>query len=304
MPASRSRRASTLRVGERRGAGDGRLDDALALVVQAPQLGGDLRQQLDPATPDEQQHQVAGATGDARRPGPAPRPCAGRRTGAPGRPARASTPARRDASAAVSRAPPTSSSESSRSAMEAPPRRIGGRCCGGWPWLLACLVARRGRGTGRCHLGQELVHESTLAVAGHGLADDLAGGQQCQVGDLATDLAERPQALGVDLGDRLLPQPLDLGTGLGDTLVTCLVGGRWARTTISFASRRASARIACRWSAAASRSRRAASASMSPCSMRSRRAASTARHRLEGELPGDGEEQDEVGRARRRSRTG
>ena len=49
----------TFRVGERCGAGHHRTHDALALLPHPSQLGGDARQQLDPTTPHEEQHEVA-----------------------------------------------------------------------------------------------------------------------------------------------------------------------------------------------------------------------------------------------------
>ncbi len=44
---------------ERRGRGDGGLDDALAPAVEAAELADDGGQQLEPAAPDEQRQQVA-----------------------------------------------------------------------------------------------------------------------------------------------------------------------------------------------------------------------------------------------------
>ena len=71
---------------------------------------------------------------------------------------------------------------------------------------------------------QELLDEPALAVVGHRLADDLAGGEQGEVGDLGADLRDRPGLLGLDLGGRADAQALELLARRGDVRVTRLLG--------------------------------------------------------------------------------
>ena len=71
---------------------------------------------------------------------------------------------------------------------------------------------------------QELLDEPALALVGHRLADDLAGGEQGEVGDLGADLRDRAGLLGLDLGGRAVAQALELLAGRGDVRVARLLG--------------------------------------------------------------------------------
>ena len=160
------------------------------------------------------------------------------------------------------------------------PRRSAERCARLRPSGASQLRSLAGRAPRRLTSARNSSTSRRSRALVHRLADDRAGGEQGQLGDLGAHVGEGTLALGVDLRHRLLAQLLDLGARLGDVALARLVGERWARARISPASRRASASTAWRWSAAASRSRRAASASFSPCSIRARRASRVAGHGL------------------------
>ena len=76
----------------------------------------------------------------------------------------------------------------------------------------------------RPDLGEELLDQPALALVGHRLADDRAGGREGEVGDLAADLGDRALLLGLDLRGRPLAQPLELLAGRGDVRVARLLG--------------------------------------------------------------------------------
>ena len=71
---------------------------------------------------------------------------------------------------------------------------------------------------------QELLDEPPLALVGHRLADDLAGGEQREVGDLGPDVGDRADLLRLDLRGRPDAHPLELLAGRGDVRVTRLLG--------------------------------------------------------------------------------
>ena len=71
---------------------------------------------------------------------------------------------------------------------------------------------------------EELLDEPALALVGHRLADDLARGEQGEVGDLGADLLDGAGLLGLDLGGGPDAQALELLAGRGDVRVTRLLG--------------------------------------------------------------------------------
>ena len=194
------------------------MGQSIALVVEPPELGGDARQLLDPAAPDEEQDEIADAPvrsgassalddfepllerGPPGWRGHAPAPC-------------------RSRSRRQHRVPSATSS-------------IGlvaqGDLEGG---LGVAAGGRRGSGhqpsnwrLGRAGLGEELLDEPALALVRHRLADDLAGGGQGEVGDLRADLGDGPDLLGLDLGGGAHAHPLELLAGRGDVRVAGLLG--------------------------------------------------------------------------------
>ena len=73
-------------------------------------------------------------------------------------------------------------------------------------------------------LGQELLDEPALAVVGHRLADDTAGGGEGEVGDLPAQLGDGARLLRLDLGGRAVAHPVELVAGRGDVRVARLLG--------------------------------------------------------------------------------
>ena len=116
---------------------------------------------------------------------------------------------------------------------------------------------------------QELLDEPALALVGHRLADDLAGGEQREVGDLGPDVGDRAGLLGLDLGGGPDAHALELLAGRGDVRVARLLGDLLGtgQDVVRLAARLAE-RGDSRSASAFSRSRRACSASLRPCSIR------------------------------------
>ena len=115
-----------------------------------------------------------------------------------------------------------------------PPPRSAGR-----PSTAGHQRSAFGAAAGSC---RNSLDEPPLALVVHRLADDPAGGREGQVGDLAAQLGDGPLLLRLDLGGRPAAQPLELLAGRGDLRSRVSSATFWARSRISFASRRASER--------------------------------------------------------------
>src|SRR6185295_20316044 len=111
-----------------------------------------------------------------------------------------------------------------RRACRAPARprtAIGRRPGRSLPWLVPAVPAERGE----IELLERLLDEPLLIVLVEGLARDLLGRQDREVGDLVADLLDRTARLGLDVAPGLLEQLLALDLGLLERLALVDLAG-------------------------------------------------------------------------------
>ena len=283
--------ASDLVRGERRGARDGGVGDALAAVVEPAELGRRRGELLDPAAPQQERDEVLDRCPTQRSEDAAPAvadPLVER--AGPGWPGHADA----RSSPTIGRGRVELASATPRPCRHArPPRRRPRRS--GARRMSRRAIGQLLRPARRPSCGQELLDEPALALA-RSSSRRRRGRPPAGPGRRPRHAARRGRA---PSPPRSRP-PRGRASARAPRVVAAMSASRvswatfWARARMSFASRRASASVATRSASALSRSRRACSASLRPCSMRPCGRRASSRQRLEGERPDDGEEEEEV----------